>query len=822
MATERTFNTRILNKIDTLENWQSSTLKLKKGEIAIATVAATAGNGLEEPVIMIKIANEDGKTFSELPWSFYAKAADVIAEAKDATALETFVNKVIGDAGIATDEAMQALAGRVTTAEGKITTLEGEMDAVEAKAAANETAIGVLNGTGAGSVAKAIADALVVYSTTEQMNAAITTAKEAAIKHADDLDKAMDERVDVLEAAIAADGAVDTKIKNAIDALDVTDTAVAGKYVSAVNEVDGKVVITRADLPDYTETYDAKGAAAQALIDAKAYADAEDAKVEERVQALETAIGEGGSVETQIDAAIEELKLGETYAPISHTHEMGEVNGLGDAIAAAKKAGEDAAAAVDGKLTEHANAAAAAYETKTDAAAKLTEAKGYTDTEVAKVQGEVDALETYVGTIPEAATATDIVGYINEKTAGIASEGAMNELSNRVKAIEDDYLVEADKTELAGLVTTEKERAEGIEAGLQAAIDAINNADNGILAQAKAYADGKDDAIEAAQKAGDDAQDAVDALAEKVGEVTEGKTVVEMIADAQAAATYDDTQVKADIKANGDAIKAIQDDYLTSVEEKALQDQITANANAIELLTNGVSAEEVDGVNDLIQYVKDHGTEVTGMKKDISDNTAAIAAEVKRAGEAEAALAGRLDDLEAIEIADKDYVDQAEADAKTYADGLNTAMNTRVEALEAIDHDHANKAELDLIASGDKAKWDAAEAKAHVHANAAELDKIADGDVAKWNAAEQNAKDYADGLNTAMDERVDALEADTHTHANKTVLDGISAEKVTAWDAAVQTVTPGTGLKATKTGTDVAIDFDDEIVFVFDCGDATE
>ena len=35
-------------------------------------------------------------------------------------------------------------------------------------------------------------------------------------------------------------------------------------------------------------------------------------------------------------------------------------------------------------------------------------------------------------------------------------------------------------------------------------------------------------------------------------------------------------------------------------------------------------------------------------------------------------------------------------------------MNTRVEALEAIDHEHTNKTELDLIQSGDVAKWNAA------------------------------------------------------------------------------------------------------------------
>ena len=43
----------------------------------------------------------------------------------------------------------------------------------------------------------------------------------------------------------------DAKAANtaAIEALDVTDTAVAGKYVSAVSQTDGKITVTRADLP---------------------------------------------------------------------------------------------------------------------------------------------------------------------------------------------------------------------------------------------------------------------------------------------------------------------------------------------------------------------------------------------------------------------------------------------------------------------------------------------------------------------------------------------------------------------------------------------
>lgn len=54
------------------------------------------------------------------------------------------------------------------------------------------------------------------------------------------------------------------------------------------------------------------------------------------------------------------------------------------------------------------------------------------------------------------------------------------------------------------------------------------------------------------------------------------------------------------------------------------------------------------------------------------------------------------------------------------------------------------------------------------------------------NAVLASAKEYADGLNTAMDTRIAALEAIDHDHENKDVLDGITAEKVAAWDAAEQ------------------------------------
>lgn len=46
----------------------------------------------------------------------------------------------------------------------------------------------------------------------------------------------------------------------------------------------------------------------------------------------------------------------------------------------------------------------------------------------------------------------------------------------------------------------------------------------------------------------------------------------------------------------------------------------------------------------------------------------------------------------------------------------------------------SNKSELDKIATGDKAKWDAAEAKAHEHANKAVLDVVTADKVTKWDS----------------------------------------------------------------------------------------
>lgn len=103
---------------------------------------------------------------------------------------------------------------------------------------------------------------------------------------------------------------------------------------------------------------------------------------------------------------------------------------------------------------------------------------------------------------------------------------------------------------------------------------------------------------------------------------------------------YDNiSNLETDVNAS---IKNIADDYLKEDDRVDLERKIKSNADAIELLTNGVSADKIDGVNDLIQYVDEHGAEVTGIKADVKYNADAIAAEKTRAEQAEKALGERL------------------------------------------------------------------------------------------------------------------------------------------------------------------------------------
>ena len=84
-----------------------------------------------------------------------------------------------------------------------------------------------------------------------------------------------------------------------------------------------------------------------------------------------------------------------------------------------------------------------------------------------------------------------------------------------------------------------------------------------------------DASLEALTKRVDAAENNVSTLSGKVGTVPAGKTVVQMIEDAQTAATYDDTAVKADIKKNADAIGVLNGSGVGSIRRSPMPSMIS-------------------------------------------------------------------------------------------------------------------------------------------------------------------------------------------------------------------------------------------------------
>lgn len=246
-------------------------------------------------------------------------------------------------------------------------------------------------------------------------------------------------------------------------------------------------------------------------------------------------------------------------------------------------------------------------------------------------------------------TIADVRRYVEAKTAGIASDEVLTQLSNKVTVNTNNIKSIQDSLAEGGSVSNAI--ADAKKAGTDAAkavsdlengkvkantdaIAAINNAETGILKQAKNYADGKDTAIAAAKKAGDDAAaavsaletgkvknnaDAITAINNKIGTIPDGKTVAQAIEDAKTAATYDDKEVRGLIKNNTDAIDVLNSgDTVNGSVAKSVKDAI--NDFATKMSDDGT----VNTFKELVDYVAAHGSEYTAAIADIAANKSAI------------------------------------------------------------------------------------------------------------------------------------------------------------------------------------------------------
>lgn len=444
-------------------------------------------------------------------------------------------------------------------------------------------------------------------------------------------------------------------------------------------------------------------------------------------------------------------------------------------------------------LAELGGVAKSAYDTKMTALEKA-------DTDNATA---ISNLKTLVGTIPEGYEESNVIAYVNKKAQETldAASGGSTESAASVKAALDAY-----KTENNPKVTAAKTAADNAQKAAEAAqatadskttMAEVEAKDYATKTEAQGYANAKDTAIAEAKKAGTDAQAAVDTLSEKVGTVAEGKTVVKMIEEAQAAATYDDKPL------NG-RVKAIEDDYLKAADKTALQSAIDTEKGRMDafMASAEIGDAAIDTLKELQDYIASDKTAATtlttkvgalettvgkaaegenpatGLVKSVADNAAAITTERARAEGVEAALteADTTNLKAAKDYADEkitglgigDYAKKADLDSHTgdTVAHITADERTKWNAAEGKAHEHANKDLLDTYTQTEENLADAV-SKKHSHSFAeAELNKIKDGDVANWNAAEQNAKDYADGLAKNYDKAGAATTAETNAKAH--------------------------------------------------------
>ena len=167
-------------------------------------------------------------------------------------------------------------------------------------------------------------------------------------------------------------------------------------------------------------------------------------------------------------------------------------------------------------------------------------------------------------------------------------------------------------------------------------------------------------------------------------------------------------------KINGKADQTTVDTLVGADTGKSVR-TIANEELAAQLIPEGAQ-ESLNTLQEIAQWIQDHPDDAAAM------NTAIEALETK--------------------------VDTGEQTVSAYVAAAIAALNIG---------DYATAAALTAVAD----RVTTLEGASHTHANKAELDKIADGDKAKWDAAEQNAKDYADGLAGNYDAAGSATAAET-------------------------------------------------------------
>lgn len=410
-----------------------------------------------------------------------------------------------------------------------------------------------------------------------------------------------------------------------------------------------------------------------------------------------------------------------------------------------------------------------------------------------ELKNEVDALQTLTaGELKFGEnTYTSLKEYVDAKTAGIATDAALDDLQNKVGALEttlESYATTAyvneKVSEINETISTLTGRVAAIEADylkaadkveLQNAINAIEEYDDTEVRELIAAAQAKADAAYVKPESGIPESDLADdvkaslALADTALQEHQDISHLAKQSDVTALTGRVADLEAADLTINA-AIDAIKADYLKTADKTELEGKITAAQSTADTAKAAIDAFllEADATEKAVDTLKE------------------IQAELAEGEASAASMLAEINALKAVDNATQEELDNALATVNE-----NIGKKADQTTVDTIDGKVTNLEKIDFA---DKAYVDQAEADA--------IATAAEDALTKANTAETNAKNYADGL----------------------AVNYATAAQGQLADTAIQdiTTTADNGLKVSKTGTTVNIDLDDTITFILYGGTATE
>lgn len=314
------------------------------------------------------------------------------------------------------------------------------------------------------------------------------------------------------------------------------------------------------------------------------------------------------------------------------------------------KANTAAIAKLNGDAETEGSVAKAVADAKAGLETKISAA----DAKATGAQTAVDNLSTYVGTIPEGAASTDVVSYVNEKTADIVTDASLAALTARVDTAEGDIeTAQANITALQGradAVDGKVTALVGEDAGKSARTIANEELTKQLVPEgAKESLDTLQEIAAWIQNHPDDASAmnaAISALKTKVGDIPEGATATTIVAyikelvDAEKTRAIGaegalDTRIDAVEAKLGDGEGSIAKQIEAAVKVETDARVVADSALDGKITTAKAAADkaqgDVDALTDVVASkaaaadVAALTTRVTAAEKDIDDLQAAIA-----------------------------------------------------------------------------------------------------------------------------------------------------------------------------------------------------